>query len=181
VVRWRFGYSTFWRVCQQRSRTRSCDRLQRLLCFSVLRCRLPSALSGFCGSCEAANSRKQDAFETSPTKRRPLILASVLIVLAVSGFAAVRYAYHIGNQEGERSIARLSLVWPSIMAMSQEDRAMLAGLSLSCRLQDRPAVKSAIITCLEDAAADPNAVLPKGFDQRSAQARLRVLLSQQPS
>lgn len=115
------------------------------------------------------------------TKRWPLILASVLIVLTVGGFSVVRYARHIGNQEGERSIERLALVWPSIMAMPQEDRAMLAELSLSCRLQDRPAVKSAIITCLEEAAADPNAILPKGFDQRSAKARLRVLLSQQSS
>jgi len=112
--------------------------------------------------------------------KRTLVLVSV-VVLAAGGLAAVSLTRQLGNKDGERAIERLSLVWPSIMTMPQEDRALLAGLSLSCRLQDRPAVKSSVVACLEDAASDPHSALPKGLDQRSAQARLRVLLNQQPS
>jgi hypothetical protein len=47
---------------------------------------------------------------------------------------------------------------------------------MTCRLQDRPAIKSAVIACLQEAAADSRATLPKGFDRSRAQARLSELV-----
>ena len=115
---------------------------------------------------------------TKPTQsRRALILFGAVVVgIVLVGFFAMKSARHLGSEEGERSVERLSLVWPSFRAMPVDDRALLAGLSMTCRVQDRPAVKSAVIACLQEAAADPRATLPKGFDRSRAQARLQELL-----
>jgi hypothetical protein len=123
-------------------------------------------------------ARETEMTRTKPTRnRRALILfGAVAISIVLAGFLAMKSARHLGNEEGERSVERLSLVWPSFRSMPVDDRALLAGLSLTCRVQDRPAVKSAVIACLQEAAADPRATLPKGFDRSRGQARLEELL-----
>ncbi|WP_155747093.1 hypothetical protein [Burkholderia territorii] len=81
-----------------------------------------------------------------------------------------------GREDGKRAIERVQLVWPSILSMPTEDRALVAALGMKCRVQDRPPVASEVIACLRDAAADPDTDLPKGVDRRAAQARLNELL-----
>ena len=115
---------------------------------------------------------------TKPTQTRRVVIffGALGVGIVLVGFLAMKSARHLGNEEGERSVERLSLVWPSFRAMPVDDRALLAGLSMTCRVQDRPAVKSAVIACLQEAAADPRATLPKGFDRSRAQTRLEELL-----
>jgi len=110
------------------------------------------------------------------TRRRTILFGAVVVGIVLIGVLSMKYARDLGNQDGERSIERLSLVWPSFRAMPVDDRALLAGLSMTCSVQDRPAVKSAVVACLQEAAADPRATLPKGFDRSRAQARLVELL-----
>ncbi|KHS09423.1 hypothetical protein BMD20_29575 [Burkholderia multivorans] len=115
---------------------------------------------------------------------RKLTIQHRHIAILVAGAVAVVAASYwfgreAGKEAGRRAIERIELVWPSVRSMPEQDRAILAGLGLTCRVQERPPVVSAIIACLQDAAADPNPILPKGVDRSLAQKRLSELLRQQ--
>ncbi|CAG9191377.1 conserved hypothetical protein [Paraburkholderia tropica] len=100
-----------------------------------------------------------------------------VFVLVLAGATAVgRMA---GEEAGSRSKERLQLVWPSIMDMPVNDRALLVGLAMTCHVEDRPAIAGDVVECLRDALDDPHAALPKGIDRNSARAKLDQLLRQQ--
>ncbi|AMR77951.1 hypothetical protein [Cupriavidus nantongensis] len=84
-----------------------------------------------------------------------------------------------GNADGERAKVRLEIVWPSLMSMPQEDRALLVGLAMSCRLERRQAEADEVVDCLRQAASSPDAMLPRGTDRASVPAQLNRLLAHQ--
>ncbi|KWW32422.1 hypothetical protein AU374_06022 [Cupriavidus metallidurans] len=100
--------------------------------------------------------------------------AVVLVVALIGQFIGT----FEGNADGERAKVRLEIVWPSLMSMPQEDRALLVGLAMSCHLERRPAEAGEIVDCLRQAANSPDAILPKGADRASVPARLDRLLAQ---
>ncbi|MBN3733143.1 hypothetical protein [Burkholderia sp. Tr-20390] len=111
-------------------------------------------------------------------RRRMMVAAGIVSLAALWALwaASTWFGRKAGHDAGERAIARIQLVWPSILTMPAQDRALIAGLGMTCRVQDRPPVASAVISCLQDAAADPDAMLPKGMSRGAAQARLNALL-----
>ncbi|KWF37424.1 hypothetical protein [Burkholderia pseudomultivorans] len=109
-------------------------------------------------------------------QRRMMMVAAGVVSLAALWAASTWIGRTVGHDDGNRAIARIQLVWPSILTMPVQDRALIAGLGMTCRVQDRPPVASAVISCLQDAAADPDAILPKGMSRSAAQARLNALL-----
>lgn len=102
---------------------------------------------------------------------------AALSILIVANFARVIGA-KAGASAGERSKERLQLVWPSIMDMPVDDRALLVGLAMTCHVEQRPAIVGDVVECLRDAVDDPHAILPNGVDRDSARAKLDQLLHQ---
>ncbi|MGQ3054935.1 MAG: hypothetical protein ACT6S0_24355 [Roseateles sp.] len=84
----------------------------------------------------------------------------------------------IGRWAGEsmaREVhARLSLLWPDVMGMPEQDRALLALLAYECRLSDKPDGRSSTIACLH-AATDADRVKRVSADP---EAHLNKLLAQ---
>lgn len=108
--------------------------------------------------------------------------ALVIAAVAVAGSAvALKIAHTAGADAGGRAKDRLQMVWPSLMAMPDQDRALIVGLAFSCRLEQRPAEPREIVACLREAAADPNATVPKGIDKASVPAKLEQLLNYKPA
>ncbi len=74
-----------------------------------------------------------------------------LAILAVSvlvGMAAVWVGRYLGESSAREAQQRLSLLWPELMAMPQEDRALLALLALECRLTVQPEGRASTVACL---------------------------------
>ena len=107
--------------------------------------------------------------------RKARILA--VVALAVAGFCAAMIVGRMtGAEAAARSHERLQLVWPSIMTMPVNDRALIVGLAMSCRLEQRPVEAGEVVACLREAAASPDAMLPNGVDRASVPARLEQLI-----
>lgn len=99
------------------------------------------------------------------------------LALALVGVGAAHMIGRMaGADAGDRSRDRLQIIWPSIMTMQQDDRALIVGLAMSCHLEHRPTAANEVVACLREAAADPHAILPKGMDAAGARARLEQLL-----
>ncbi|MBN8758756.1 MULTISPECIES: hypothetical protein [Variovorax] len=103
------------------------------------------------------------------------VIAVFLVVSVVATFIG-RWA---GESMAKEVKARLSLLWPDVMGLPEQDRALLALLAYECRLQDQPEGRSATITCLRSAtnadrvkkvSADPAAHLDKLLDQARGRA-----------
>lgn len=111
--------------------------------------------------------------------RTPLIIVVVLLVVCLFALAVV-VGHKQGEQSGERTKVRLELVWPSFMNLPSTDRALLAGFSMTCELDrlDKRATDAVVIDCLRAAAANPDAVRPKGMGQQEAAERLETLITQ---
>ncbi len=95
------------------------------------------------------------------------------VLLTVAG---VFLGHQAGSSAGERAKARLLLVLPSFDSLPDDDRALLVGLAMTCKLEDRPAQVGEVVTCLRQAATDPHVFLPKGVDKATAPRRLEQLL-----
>jgi len=112
--------------------------------------------------------------EKTSKKPYPLFLsclAAVIMALVLIGFGTSQFLGHVaGSGAGKRSIERLQLLWPTIVTMPESDRALLAGLAMTCHVED--------LACLREAATDPNAILPKGTDRSKVPARLEELMHQ---
>jgi len=109
-------------------------------------------------------------------------LLRFVALIALSLLVVVNAARVIGAKAGAdvalRSKERLQLVWPSIMDMPVNDRALLVGLAMTCHVEQRPAIAGDVVECLRDAVDDPHAMLPKGVDRDSARVKLDQLLHQ---
>ena len=98
-----------------------------------------------------------------------------LATIAAIGLVFVGHC--AGNSVAEKDIARLQLVWPYVQDMSDADRALLAGLALTCRLHVKDEDADAVVACLREAAGDPDAMLPKDVLPIEASDRLERLIS----
>ncbi|MBA9869741.1 hypothetical protein D7S79_08525 [Ralstonia insidiosa] len=97
-----------------------------------------------------------------------------LAVLLTAGGAFL--GHQAGSSAGERAKERLQLVLPAIDSLPEHDRALLVGLAMTCKLENRPAEVDEVVACLRDAANDPDAFLPKGVDKGAVPGRLEQLL-----
>lgn len=100
----------------------------------------------------------------------------IAVVVALLFVLAIEFGHRQGSQTGEQTKARLELVWPAFMALPETDRAVLAGFSMTCHLERQPETAADVIACLRSAAADPDAIKPKGMGWAEAAARLEVLI-----
>lgn len=100
----------------------------------------------------------------------------VAVALLV-GVIALAVGWTGGQGAAKASIERLEVLWPSIMTAPERDRAFLAGLSMTCRLHEKPIDRSAVTACLQAAVVDPDVMLPKGELKADAPKRLNELLS----
>jgi len=78
----------------------------------------------------------------------------------------------------ESDRTKLMLLWPELDSMPTRDVAFIIGLAMTCRLSDRAQLSSEVVSCLRDAADDPNALLPKWVHHNEAPAKLEALLKQ---
>lgn len=110
-------------------------------------------------------------------RRTPLYLAAALS-LALSAGAVYFIGKQSGHRTGEQAKTRLELVWPSLMTLPTTDRALLAGFSMTCRMESRAKEADDVIGCLREAAGNPDAIRPKEMGQAEAAARLETLITQ---
>lgn len=101
------------------------------------------------------------------------MLIAVAVAFLVMGAAAI-FGRWAGESVADEVSGRLSLLWPDVMAMPQQDRTLLALLAYECRLPDQPKGRSSTIACLRSATGaenikkispDPSAHLDKLLDQ----------------
>ncbi len=100
-------------------------------------------------------------------------LLALAVFLTVAGTFLGREA---GRSAGEQAKARLQLALPTFDSLPDDDRALLVGLAMTCKLEDRPAQVGEVVTCLREAATDPHVILPKGVDKAADPGRLEQLL-----
>ncbi len=104
-------------------------------------------------------------------------LRAIFAVSAVC-VAGMVLATVVGQRAGEAMAddvqARLSVLWPNLMEMPQQDRALLALLAYECKLPTLPPGHSTTVACLRSATGserilkarpDPAAHLGKLLDQ----------------
>jgi hypothetical protein len=94
------------------------------------------------------------------------IAVGLVLVAAIAG-ASVGIGRFIGAAAADAMIVRLSVLWPDVMAMPQQDRALLAWLSINCNLLRQPENEGATVQCLRQAAATEAA--GKAFEAPAAQ------------
>lgn len=100
-------------------------------------------------------------------------------IVAVGFWMAAKFGQMTGADAGARAKDRSELVWPSLMTMADDDRALIVGLAMSCHVERREATPRDVIACLREAAIDADAILPKGVDGAHARTRLEQLLPRQ--
>lgn len=108
--------------------------------------------------------------------RRTLYILMPLIILGLAG--TYLFSQNTGQKSGELIKSRLEQVWPSFMTWPGIDRALVGGFAVSCHLDEKPDQAPAVIACLREAAAKPDAIRPQGMDQPQASARLETLIGQ---
>ena len=109
-------------------------------------------------------------------RNRRFIFLAVISALILANMLYI--AQRAGEKAAERGIARLELIWPSVLDMPEQDRALLAGLAMTCRLDSRPdATAEAVETCLREALRSSRPMLPRGMDKAKASAELERLLA----
>lgn len=97
-------------------------------------------------------------------------MAALLAGVAVT--AVVTIGQQAGREDAARSRERLEMVWPALMTMPENDRALLVGLAMTCQLAQRPPLADQVIACLREAAGDPKAMVPNTIEREQAPARL---------
>lgn len=76
-------------------------------------------------------------------------------IMCVASIAFFVLAYFVGSRgadDGLASVERLQLVWPDVLDLPQDDRILLAKLSMECNLNQVPKDRDAVIGCLKLAA-----------------------------
>lgn len=87
-----------------------------------------------------------------PITRKKTILTLAAVAVLVSG-AAPFVGRWLGDTIAGDIKARLSMLWPDFMELPEQDRALLASLSLECRLLKQPIGRAATIVCLRSATS----------------------------
>jgi len=108
---------------------------------------------------------------------RPFIGLMLVSLLAVG--IGVFIARVGGDRDGIASRERLEIVWPNLMQMPDQDRALLAGLAMSCHLHDRDPDQASVLGCLKEAVESEHPFFPNSMDRKQAQDRLNQLIPPQ--
>jgi hypothetical protein len=103
---------------------------------------------------------------------------SLFIGVALIAGLGISIGRLVGKSDGIASRQRLEIVWPGLMQMPDQDRALLAGLALTCHMQDRIKDAAAVLECLHEGLDDDHPRLPYGMDRKQAQDRLNQLIPQ---
>lgn len=101
----------------------------------------------------------------------------VIIALAIVAVSLIFIAFREGKNDGAASIERIELLWPEFMSMPEQDRALLGGLALTCRLERRAATPGDVENCLLEGAESSSPILPSGMSKEQASVELKRLLS----
>lgn len=104
--------------------------------------------------------------------RRVISLFLGIVLIGGLGISITRM---VGKSDGIASRERLEIVWPDLAQMGDRDRALLASLAMSCRLQDRNKDQADVLACLQDAVKDEQPRFPYGMSRKQAQDRLDEL------
>lgn len=107
--------------------------------------------------------------------RRVISILIGVVLLAGLGISVARLS---GKSDGIASRQRLEIVWPGLMQMSDKDRALLAGLALTCHMEDRNKDAASVLECLHEAVENEHQLLPNGMDRKQARDRLNELIPQ---
>jgi predicted permease len=100
-----------------------------------------------CGrACGAVPSGIIEAMSKSPS-----LLSLFAIVAALMAFGFVGARYMVGAHS-EKTLAQLSIVWPNIEAMPDNERNFLVELALTCNVTQRQAVRAEVLDCLRSTA-----------------------------
>ena len=104
-------------------------------------------------------------------------LRAIFLVIAAGGTVMLAATF-VGKRAGESMAddvqSRLSMLWPNLMEMPQQDRALLALLAYECKLPTLPPGHRTTVACLRSATTaerirkvtpDPAAQLNKLLDQ----------------
>ncbi|MEI2697007.1 MAG: hypothetical protein V9E94_01215 [Microthrixaceae bacterium] len=86
-------------------------------------------------------------------------------------------SYRAGFKHAEEQKHRIALVWPKVMEMPEIDRALIAGLSETCRLHERPVEVSDVLPCLRSAIDAERPILPAGYDRDAARRRFAEIIA----
>jgi len=105
-------------------------------------------------------------------------IAFGVVLAAAAAGASVGIGRWAGGSAADATIKRLSVLWPDVMAMPQQDRALLARLSIKCDLLGQPEDQSSTIRCLRQAAATEAA--DKTFEIPAAQLERLLNQAQRP-
>ncbi|PNE59596.1 hypothetical protein A8H39_00150 [Paraburkholderia fungorum] len=105
------------------------------------------------------------------------VISLFLGVVLVTGLG-ISIGRLVGKSDGIESRQRLEIVWPDLMQMPDQDRALLASLALTCHLKDRNKDQAAVLSCLEEAVDDEHPRFPYGMDRKQARDRLNDLIPQ---
>lgn len=108
-------------------------------------------------------------------KNRSLVILPIVAVLL--GVSAINIGRWTGADAGQRALDRLQVVWPSLLAMPARDRALLAGLAMTCHLEQRGKTSRDVVECLQEAVNDDNPILPRGMSKEQAAQGLERLLA----
>lgn len=106
-------------------------------------------------------------------------LISLFIGVALIAGLGISIGRLVGKSDGLASRQRLEIVWPDLMQMRDQDRALLAGLALTCHMQDRNKDAAAVLECLHEGVESDNPRLPYGMSRKQAQDRLNELIPPQ--
>lgn len=87
---------------------------------------------------------------------RPRTLAIALAVIVVGGFAAVQIGYRLGTEASQEAQDRMSVLWPSVLALPVDDRVIVVKAAMTCEVHLLPtgASAAAVAACLRAGARE---------------------------
>lgn len=119
-----------------------------------------------------------------PTRKILIGITAAAVLAGIAVLLATTIGRSAGEASGTLTRERLETVWPSLMQMPVRDRAVLVGLAMTCELHrrefDASDARGQVVGCLTEAAANPDADLPRGVDRADALDTYHRLLAEAP-
>lgn len=112
-------------------------------------------------------------------KKLLFAIASTLALSFTLSLLAVKVGRSAGESAAQESQKRLLPLWPHLLELPEQDRALLALLALECRLPEQPHGRAATVSCLRSAtgseglrgiSSDPAGQLEKLLNQARPEA-----------
>ncbi|WP_230971759.1 hypothetical protein [Nitrogeniibacter aestuarii] len=104
-------------------------------------------------------------------------LKNLMVVIAGAILIAVPLSRFMGQQLAQVHIAKLRLVWGALEELNPKDRALIAGLAVTCQLERNEVVTAAdTLSCLRTDLDEEKPMLPKSMGREDARRRLEKLI-----